>query len=74
VPPAATAGATGYYALQVMSLGTLQYNSLQAPHPTHLEIRIKEPDMIASKRVLKPMMHKEADEREFLTRCTAGQT
>jgi hypothetical protein len=73
VPPAATAGATGYCALQGVSFGTLQCKSMWAPHLTRLETQTKESDMHASRRVLKPGMHKEDDEREFLTARTAGR-
>jgi hypothetical protein len=73
VPLAATAGATGYCVLQGVSFGTLCCNSLWAPHPTRLETWTKESDMRASRRALKPGMHKEADEWEFLTGRTAGR-
>jgi hypothetical protein len=46
--------------------------SMWAPHLTRLETQTKESDMHASRRVLKPGMHKEDDEREFLTARTAG--
>jgi hypothetical protein len=72
VPPAATAPETSYCMLQGMSFGTLCCNSLRAPHLICLEMRTKQSDMRASRRVLKPRMHKEADEGEFLTGCTAG--
>ena len=45
----------------------------QVSHPTRLETRTKESDMRASRRVLKPGMRKEADEREALTGRTAGR-
>jgi hypothetical protein len=57
-----------------MSFGTLRYNSLWAPHLTHLETWTKESDMRASRWVLKPRMHKEADEWEFLMGRTASRT
>lgn len=42
-------------------------------YPTRLETRTKESDMRASRRVQKPEMRKEADEREALTGRTAGR-
>jgi hypothetical protein len=70
VPSAATVGATGYYALQGMSFGTQCCNILWA---AHLETWTKESGMRVSRQVLKPGMHKKADERQFLTgRTTSG--
>ncbi|RLM52637.1 hypothetical protein C2845_PMPSC055533 [Panicum miliaceum] len=43
------------------------------PIATVLKTRTKESDMRASRRVLKPGMRKEADEREALTGRTAGR-
>jgi hypothetical protein len=51
-------------------LGALRRNGLQAPHPTRLETWTKESDMRESRRVQKPEMRKEADEREALTSRT----
>lgn len=47
--------------------------AMSATHPTRLVTRTKESDMRASRRVLKPGMRKEADEREALTGRTAGR-
>ena len=46
---------------------------MRAPYPTRLETRTKESDMRASRQVLKPGMHKEADEQEALKGRTTGQ-
>ena len=73
MPPAAAAGLAGYRALEGVSLEALRYNGLWAPHLTRLETRTKDSDMRASRRVLKPGMHKEADEREALMGRTAGR-
>jgi hypothetical protein len=73
VPPIATAGATGYCALQGVSFWTLHYNSMRAPHLIHLETQTKDSYMHVSRQVLKPGTHKEADEREFLTGHTTGR-
>ena len=73
MPPVAVVSAAGYRAPYGVSLGTLRCNGLRAPHPTRLETRTKESDMRASRRVVKPEMRKEADEREALTGCTAGR-
>jgi hypothetical protein len=70
---AATTGATDYGALQGMSFGTLRCSSLRAHQMTHLETRTKESDMCASRWVLKPGKHKEADEWEFIMGHTAGR-
>jgi hypothetical protein len=40
----------------------MRCNSLRTPHPTHLETQTKESDMRATRRVIKPRMHKEVDE------------
>jgi hypothetical protein len=62
-----------------LSLGAIGASSshhrhgLRAPHLTHLETRTKESDMHVSRRVLKPGMRKEANEREALTGRTAGR-
>jgi hypothetical protein len=72
-PPAAVVGTAGIRAPQGAPLGALRCNGLRAPHPTRLETRTKESDMRASRRVLKPGMRKEADEREALTGRTAGR-
>ena len=72
MPPAAVVGTAGSCMPQGASLKTLRYNSLRAPHPTHLETRTKESDMRASRQVLKHGMRKEADEREALTGYTTG--
>ncbi len=73
MPPVAVVGTAGTRAPKGVSLGALRCNGLWAPHPTRLETRTKESDMRASRRVLKPGMRKEADEREALTGRTAGR-
>lgn len=73
MPPVAVVGTAGTRAPKGVSLGTLRCNGLWAPHPTRLETRTKESDMRASRRVLKPGMRKEADEREALMGRTAGR-
>jgi hypothetical protein len=66
VPPEAVVGTTGFRVPQGASHGTLRCNDLWTPHPTLPETRTKESDMRASRRVLKPRMRKEVDEREAL--------
>ena len=73
VPLAAVVNVARHHAPRGASLGMLRRDGLWAPHPTRLETRTKESDMRASRRVLKPGMRKEANEREALTGRTAGR-
>ena len=72
MPLEAVVGTAGSCAPQGASLGALRCNGLRAPHLTRLETQTNESDMHASRRVLKPGMRKEADEREALTGRTAA--
>jgi hypothetical protein len=63
----AVVSTAGSRAPKGVSLGMLRCNGLRAPHPTRLETRTMESDVHANRRVLKPGMRKEADEREALT-------
>ena len=73
MPLDAVIGTASSRAPQGVSFGMLCYNSLRAPHLTRLETQTNESDMHASRRVLKPGMRKEANEREALTGRTAGR-
>src|ERR1041385_1447556 len=73
IGPYTVVGTAGTRAPKGVSLGALRCNGLRVPHPTRLETRTKESDMRASRRVLKPGMRKEADEREAFTVRTAGR-
>ena len=56
-----------------MFFGVLRCNGLRVLHSIRFEIRIKEFDMRASRRVLKFGMRKEVDEREVFTGRIVGR-
>ena len=63
----------GIRASKGVFFGVLRCNGLRVFYPIRFEIRIKESDMRASRRVLKFGMRKEADEREVFTGRIVGR-